>query len=191
LCFALVTLGSLRVSQAQITQLEQEGTTTPLARVQSAEFTIRRALAQEGIEAETKTEGELALAQASLLRGDLERAQELVRAALEQAQRNEQRALEARARELLGVVAMEQARMKEAEDNFEQAASIFDDAQMRLEGARVRVRWAMALLSGSGVKASRRKVGLSFLHEAGKILGECHAALEVRRVEALLKRYQM
>jgi DNA-binding SARP family transcriptional activator len=192
LCFALVTLGSLRVSLAQITQLEQEsaGYATPLVSARSADLPIRRALAMEGIEAETKTEGELALAQACLLCGDLEGALELVRTALGQAERNEQRALEARARELLGVVAMEQGRMKEAEHSFEQAGLVFDDAHMRLEGARVRVRWAMVLLSGRGVKPSRRKVGLSFLHEAGKVLDECHAALEGRRASALLKRYQ-
>lgn len=190
-CFSLVTLARVRISLAQLARLEQAGDEFPSMHrlAQSVEHTIRRALAQEGIEAETKTEGELVLAMACLLRKNLAQALHLVEGALAQAEHNEQKALEAWARELLGAVLLEQGQTPQAERCFAQALAIFEAAGMCLDSARVRTQQATALLQSDPAGSPEALKGMASLQEAIHTLQQCHAVMEARKAETLLKLY--
>ena len=69
-----------------------------------ARNSLERALALHGLEAETRTRGQLALAQVSLLSGELETARQQATQAMEEARRYELAALLAHCQRLLGEV---------------------------------------------------------------------------------------
>src|SRR5207245_2118163 len=69
-----------------------------------ARTALRRALALEGLEAETRTEGQLALARASFLLGEMDTAQQQAVQTMEEARRLEQTWLLACARRLMGEI---------------------------------------------------------------------------------------
>ncbi len=70
------------------------------------------------MEAETRNEGQLALAQVALLSGDLAEARVQVRQALEEARKSELMWLVARAQQLLGCIESEQKQTRSGESAF-------------------------------------------------------------------------
>jgi tetratricopeptide (TPR) repeat protein len=96
--FTLVTLGQLRLAQAKAEQ-ETQATRRLLRRARGA---LLRGLAYEGLEAETSTEGQLALAEVALLSGETTTAEQYARQALAEAHRNESVRQMTRAEGLLG-----------------------------------------------------------------------------------------
>lgn len=80
---ALIALGNLRIAQAKTTKA---GHSLLLKR---AKAILQRALALQGLEVETRIRGQLALAEASLLLGDLEQARQTAVQAMEEARRYE------------------------------------------------------------------------------------------------------
>jgi tetratricopeptide (TPR) repeat protein len=95
---ALVTLGDFRIKQA----LNAEATPTLRKHLlKLAARDLQRALALEGLEAETRTRGRLAFAHIALLRGEHERARDELMTVATEAHRYELPRIEAQARGLL------------------------------------------------------------------------------------------
>ena len=107
---ALVALGNLHIAQAKAVSQGQtvggEEKRTPATKyfLMRARNSLERALALHGLEAETRTRGQLALAQVSLLSGELETARQQATQAMEEARRYELAALLAHCQRLLGEV---------------------------------------------------------------------------------------
>lgn len=98
---ALVALGDFRIKQA----LNAEA--TPALRrhlLKLATRDLQRALALEGLEAETRTRGHLAFAHVALLRGERERARDELTTVAKEAHRYELPRIEAQARDLLAPI---------------------------------------------------------------------------------------
>src|SRR5205085_6966582 len=111
-----------------------------------AKRTLQRALILEGMEMETRAEGQLALAQADLLLDAVETAQQRARQTLEEAHRYELTWLGARAQRILGSIFAVQGQRKQAELHFEQALHTFHKSGMRLEYARTLHFYGLMLL---------------------------------------------
>jgi DNA-binding SARP family transcriptional activator/tetratricopeptide (TPR) repeat protein len=96
---ALVSIGTLRMMQARG---KKQASPAKFAHLWSHAYQdIQRALALEGVEAETRTTAQLVLAQLFLLSQDTEQARQQLNQAIESAQRYELVLLERRARALL------------------------------------------------------------------------------------------
>src|SRR5205823_402184 len=106
--FALIVLGSIRLAQTKMLDVATEkstGVREERTRVlQRAKRTLLRALLIEGMEVETRAEGQLALAQVDLLLGAVETAQQRALQTLEEAHRYELTWLVARAQRILGSI---------------------------------------------------------------------------------------
>lgn len=196
--FSLVSAASLRLVQAAQLQEQGEGEVPiPQARAQMlerAKRTLARVLALEGIEAETRTEGELALAQVELLLGDGESARQRATRTLEEAGRFELVWLIARAQRILGsILAMQgqQNEREQAQRHFKRALQTFHKSGMRLEYARTLHEYGIALLREPQDRAcAQREQGLASLREAHRIMIECKAILDAQLVERALHRYE-
>ncbi len=196
--FSLLSVASLRLVQAAQLQEQSEGDDSARqARermLKRAKRTLARALALEGIEAETRTEGELALAQVELLLGDGESARQRATRTLEEAGRFELVWLIARAQRILGGILAMQGQQDEREQtrrHFEQALQTFHKSGMRLEYARALREYGIALLREPENRAcAQREQGLVSLREAHRIMIECKAILDAQLVERALHRYE-
>ena len=189
--FALVTLGQMRLAQVGTDTVDQfalAGQSVPdhkdirMRLLLRAEASLRHALTIEGLEAEANIEGQLALAQVSLARGELEKAQQQAIHALQEAHRYELMWLLAGTQRLLGSILAAQDKYEQADEYFQQALQVSHENGMRLEYAR-------ALQSYGGVLLRRENIdqqGLLSLQEAHQVFRECHATLDLQAVERLL-----
>ncbi len=140
------------------------------------------------MEAETRAEGQLALAQADLLLGEVETAQQQALQTLEEAHRYELTWLIARAQRLLGSIFAAQGQREQAVQHFEQA---LHTSGMHLEYARTLRYYGLMLLQQDGVDEEachERERGLNFLREAHQVFTDCKVALDVQVVEGILAR---
>jgi tetratricopeptide (TPR) repeat protein len=196
--FALVALGRLHVAQAQASQehasdspgtvkQQSDGAFTRLLKL--ARTTLQRALRLEGLEAETRTEGQLALAQVSFLLGEIDAAQMQAMQAMEEAGRLEQTWLLPCAWRLMGEIQSTRGRQKEAETYFGQALETLQKCGMRLEWARTLQSYGVARLAERGKDDAHYRQGLSYLQEAYQVCRECNAMLDLRAVSRVLSRY--
>ena len=144
---------------------------------------LKRALALEGLESETKIEGQLVLAQVSLLQGDLDEAWQQVTDTLEEARRYELIWEPARAQSLMGSILAAQGHLQQAVQYFENAMQVFHNCGMRLEYARTLHSYGVSLLEHAGTEQKSYQQGLSFLREARQIFHECGAALDLDWIE--------
>ena len=182
--FALVALGNLRITQARATdKTKKEIGTHYLVR---ARATLWHALALDGLEAETRTEGQLAQAQALLLLGELDVAQQLARWALEEASRHELTWLMACCRRLLGEVLTAQGKQTQADEHFQHAMRVFRKCGMRLEYARTLHSYGAALLQQGLPGEAGYLQGLGYVQEALQVFSECGAAVDLQTAERLL-----
>lgn len=196
--FALITLGWMRVAQVLAHEEGDLGAPGQAGHSRSAACTrlltsacttVQRALALLGLDAETRTEGELAQAHISLLLGNLETALTHTKDTLEEAQRNGQSALIARAWLLLGAVLLEYEKPEQAGMYCEQALEAFQATGMKVEWARAQVYYSMALLQRGKAEEGTSRQGLAFLQEAAQVFEACQARLDLQVVEHLLTRY--
>jgi tetratricopeptide (TPR) repeat protein len=196
--FALIILGSIRLVQAMMIDVEMEksmGAREEATRVlKRAKKTLLRALVVlEGMEAETRAEGQLALAQADLLLGAVETAQQRALQTLEEAYRYELTWLVARAQRILGSIFVVQGQREQAELHFKQALYTFRRSGMRLEYGRTLHYYGLMLLQQDGVDEEayhERERGLNFLREALQVFTDCKAVLDGQVVEDFLARHE-
>ena len=191
LATALVAVGSLRIAQAVTIGLGGEGdadTVHEVTRVlRRASNTLQRALHCEGVLAETRTEGRLALAQVNWLLGDLDLAYQQATQVLEDAHQSELVWLEARAQRILGGILVQQQQLVKAVQCFEQALQMFRKCGMCLEETRTLQTYGEMLLKGYKHKEKEYQRGMGYLREARRMFIRCHAELDVRLVKRLLK----
>ena len=195
--FALVALGNLRLAQAMLLQ-EDKKTGTQLRSTREfvlkrAKRVLLRALALEGMEAETRTEGQLVLAQAELLLGEVESARKRAVQTLEEEHRYELIWMIAGVQRILGSILARQSQQEQAEQYFEQALQTFRKSGMRLEYARTLHEYGAALLrecDAENQECRRSEQALHYVREASQIFTSCKASLEAQVVERLLARYE-
>ncbi len=205
ICLALVALGNMRIAQAIKLQQAQNGTgkvngsqmniqqkpPATYARLLSrSRTTLERVLAIEGLDAETRIKGQLALAQVLLLLGELEAAQKHTAETIEEAHRHELIWWRMCAQRLLGSILAARGQQVQAKNQFEQAIQTFRTSGTRLEYARTLQNYGMALLQRKRtVPSSSDKQALEYLREAQQIFSVCHAALDFQIVEGVLATY--
>jgi tetratricopeptide (TPR) repeat protein len=189
--FTLVTLGQMRIAQIDTDTLDQLaiiGQSVPdhkdsrMRLLYRAEASIRHALTIEGLEAEAKIEGQLALSQLSLMRGELEKAQRQAMHVLQESQRYKLTWLLAGTQRILGSILAAQDNYEQADEYFQQALQFFHESGMRLEYARALQSYGGALLRREHIAQQ----GLLSLQEAHHIFRECHATLDLQAIERLL-----
>ncbi|HEX6485049.1 MAG TPA: DUF6788 family protein [Ktedonobacteraceae bacterium] len=194
--FALVMLGNLRIAQAVSIEEDHsnslavmDGNDARLKYLKRARASLQHALTLKGLEAETRTEGQLILAQVSLLSGELEIAWQQATATLEEAQRYELLWLVARVYRLLGDILATQEQQEQAIAYFTKAIQIFHDSGMRLEQARTLQSYGLVLVRYYKVGEVTYRQGLSHLQEARRIFEECGAVLDLKVTEQILSKY--
>ena len=156
-----------------------------------AKRTLQRALLLEGMEAETRAEGQLALAQADLRLSEVETAQQRALQTLEEAKLYELTWLVARTQRILGSIFVVQGQREQAGLHFKQALYTFRRSGMRLQYARILHYYGLMLLQQDGVDEEayrEQERGLNSLHEAHQVFTDCKAALDVQVVERVLAR---
>nr|HET6902894.1 tetratricopeptide repeat protein [Ktedonobacteraceae bacterium] len=185
---ALVAMGNMRILQAREARQKQDNARFQhfLLRAQGA---LQRGLALKGVEAETQAQGQLALAQVFLLRGDLAQAQQQATQTLEEAQHYESTRLLARTQHLLGTILSAQGQSAQAEQHLTQALHIAQQHGMRLECARILQSYGIFLLQNDTVTATRHEQGLRSLQEARHLFTQCQATLDLQYVEHIIATY--
>jgi tetratricopeptide (TPR) repeat protein len=193
---ALVALGHLHIAQALAAQendsdspgIVKQGSASYIRLLKRARTALKRALALEGLEAEAKTEGQLALAQASFLLGEIDTARQQAMQGMEEARRLEQTWLLACARRLMGEILSAQGQQEEARTYFEQALETLQKCGMRLEWARTLRSYGAALLGEHGKDDGNYRQGLKYLGQAREVFRECNAVLDLQGVERVIDR---
>ena len=104
--FALVASGNLRIAEARATS-KRDNTTRRTRYLKRASNTLHHALSLEGLEAETRAEGQLAMAQVSLLLGNHDDALKQAEVVLAKVQAHELVWLVERTQELIGEIRVE------------------------------------------------------------------------------------
>jgi DNA-binding SARP family transcriptional activator len=200
---ALVALGRLRISQAlevsmhdtdksdrkTSNEVEQERNNTQIRFLKRAKATLKHALNLEGLEAETKFEGQLALAHTLLLLGELDASFNCATDTLKEAYQYGFIWGYARCQQLLGRIFARKGQQDQAEHYFEEAMQVFRDCGARLEYASALHGYGLALLEYVSTKQKSYQQGLNYLNEARQVFDGCHAALDLRRVERDLALY--
>lgn len=194
--FALIMLGNLRIAQAVSIEVDHfnslagmNGNASRLKYLKRARASLQHALTLEGLEAETRTEGQLILAQVSLLAGELEMAWQQVTATIEEAQRYELLWLVARAHRLLAEILAARGQQEQAIAYFKHTIQVFHDNGMRLEQARTLQSYGSTLIHYHKVEEATFRQGLSYLHEAKQIFEECNAIMDLKSLNLLLSQH--
>jgi tetratricopeptide (TPR) repeat protein len=154
-----------------------------------ARNTLKRAVALEGVDAETRTEGQLALVQVALLSNELDIAKQQVNRTLEEARRFELIWLLACGQRLLGNILELEGQRDQAAQSFELALRTFRKSGMHLEYARTLRLYGMMLMKQDNMSDKSYEQGLSYLQEALKVFIECKAELDQEMVERFLAKY--
>ena len=206
--FAFVVIGNMHIMQAMTSYNPQVGTNQeynklkpgevnknlkdhPYYLLKRAQNVLEHALDLAGLEFETKIEGQLAMAQVLFLRGDLDRAWQQVVSTNEEAHRYELIWEPARAQSLMGSILGAKGQLEHAEKHFEQAIKAFRKCGMRLEYARTLHSYGVTLLEYESTAQKSCEQGLSYLREARQVFDECHAVLDLQRVESDITRYSV
>jgi predicted ATPase/DNA-binding SARP family transcriptional activator len=191
---ALVALGSMRIYQALNLEVDEKSglsqSQTTVRMLTRAKKSLSHALALEGIEAETRVEGQLTLAQTSLLLNELDLAYQQTIQAQEEALTSELTWLVGRAQRLLGSILTAQNHYEQAEHFFDQAIRTFRRCGMRLEYARAIYHYGLMLLKWDKAKGKKHEQGIAYLKEAGQTFTDCKAELDLKQVERALAEHE-
>ena len=193
--FALVGLAEWRITRAietcqihlmQVDANATSQTTGCLQLLERAKLAARRALALEGLNTEVAIEGQLSLASAHFLLGEIEQAQDMALQSMHAAHKHELTRIVARAQRLLGRILAAQGQSTEADAYFEQCLDTFSRYEMRLDYARALHGYGVTLLQRSTAGEGNSRRGLDYLLEALNIFKQCKASIDVQWVERIL-----
>jgi tetratricopeptide (TPR) repeat protein len=187
---ALVTLGRLRIAQAlvlknKISSANEKYNRSLECLIKLAKHALDRALTYEGLEAETKIDAYLALAEIALLSKDTHVAFQRSSQALKESQMCELIWLIGNSHCLLGRVSAFEGKQTTANEYFQQALSVFKNITMNLEYARTLYAYAEIFLQTSKDAATREQAR-RYLQEARQTFQECGAALDLQLAERVL-----
>jgi tetratricopeptide (TPR) repeat protein len=184
---ALLAVGRLRLAQVTAWQIveEQSGQVRDDTRrsLIKARKSIVHTLALDDIEAETKVEGQLVLAQTMMLQGELDEALSLVMSTMQDAQSYELRALMAYAQRLQGDILFRQRQYQQGAQEFERAIADFRNYGMRLECARTLQDYGIALLKNADSTVDGGLHAHECLQEARELFMRCRVAPEVPMIK--------
>jgi len=194
--FALVALGHLRITQSLIIKGDTNNTSnaakqhsSPTDLLFRAKTSLQYALALEGLEAETRTEGLLTLAQVTYLLGEIDNARQQTLQVINEAQHYEQVWLLACAQRLLGNILSMQGQYLEATTYFSQSLQILKECGMRLEWARTLRDYSEHILRRVHSDDGDCERAIEHLQEARQVFKESDAALDIELVERALAVY--
>ncbi|HZO73749.1 MAG TPA: DUF6788 family protein [Ktedonobacteraceae bacterium] len=190
---ALVTLGSIRITQAMFVGAERNNSQASeemLRNLKRARKTLQHALSLESMEAETRTEGQLAMAQVMLLLGEIDAAQQLAEQTLEKARQFELTWLIARTQQVLGGILEACGQQRQASEQFELALRTFRRHGMRLECGHTLQLFGEVLIQRDSVGGKQYQCGLGYLREAQQIFKDCNAVANEQLVKQILARYE-
>jgi tetratricopeptide (TPR) repeat protein len=149
-----------------------------------AKFILQRALSFRELEAENRIEGQLALAEVTLLLGDLDEAHQQSFQVLQEAEACELVWLAASTRRFIGRILLASGQKAEAEEYFQQSLAIFRQTKMSLEYARTLQAYGIYLLQENSSIYIQQ--GYQFLEEASQEFKKCQALPEQRAAERIL-----
>ena len=187
---ALIVSGHMRIMHAMTLENDTKAHEEKMRALQRARNSLQRVIALESIEAETKTEGRLALAEAVLLLGESHLAHQVAVQALEEARQFELNWLVARAQRVLGCVSAAQGQQAQADQYFRQAERTFRYNGMHLEYGRTLQQYGTVLFQRGGGEGEEHQLGLSYLQKARQVFTTCKAELDLQMVECTLARYR-
>ena len=194
--FALVALGHLRITQALVKKGDTNHTANAVKRNSSptnllyrAKTSLQHALALEGLEAETRTEGLLTLAQVTYLIGEIDNARQQTLQAIKEAQRYDQTWLLACAQRLLGNIFSAQGQHEESATHFLLSLQTLKECGMRLEWARTLRDYNETILRRVHSDDGDCERAIGHLQEARKVFEECGAVLDLELVDRSLAVY--
>jgi DNA-binding SARP family transcriptional activator len=189
--FALVILGHLHIIQAinvnKNMAVKEKNLSHDMYKhyLNRARVSLKCALTYEGLEAETRIDGELTLAEVALLFGDLEDAYTQASQVLREAEECDLIWLMASSQRLIGRILVAQSQQPEAIKYFQQALVTFEKNGMRLERARTLQAYSLALRQMSQDPIACQD-DLQHLQEAKRIFAECHASLDLQSIDLLI-----
>ncbi len=195
--FALVALGHLRITQALLIHNDHNGLRENLSKSHissthllfRAKGTLRRALALEGLEAETRTEGQLTLAQVTFLLGEIDNARQQILQVMHEVKKYDQIWLLACAQRLLGNILVAQDQYEESTKHFTLSLQIFEEHGMRLEWARTLRDYNETILRYASFNDGACERAKAHLQEARRVFEECGAALDLELMDRSLSLY--
>ena len=191
---ALVVLGQLRLAQAKNMKISIPNTVEASRSrehiLKRAKKTLQHALTFNGLEADARIEGRLALAQTYLLLNEATFAYEQAEQALEEAQQSELNWLVVHAQRILGSIFATLGNFEYADQHFEQALRTLRRSNMRLEYARTLRDYGIILLQRNVMREKEYERGLSYLLEAVQMFEQCKAELDLQAVQAELVKYE-
>ena len=195
--FALIRLGHLRINQAIGIQertghnsgLTNQHNLSSIKLLYRARSSLLRGLTLEGLEAEIRTEGQLALAHVAFLLGEIDKAQQQVQMTIEEAQRHEQTWLLACALRLMGSIFSAREQFAKADAYFTHSLETLRECGMHLEEARTLHSYGESLLQRAHKDnhSDSYMQGLRYLQEARSIFDRCHAVLDLELVDRVLE----
>ena len=188
--FALVVLGNIRIARAMALNKDHNAYEESKKLIQRAKKTLQYALALESMEAETRTEGQLAMAQVMLLLGEIDAAQQLAEQTLEKARQFELTWLIARTQQVLGGILEACGQQRQANEQFELALRTFRRHGMRLEYGHTLLLFGEVLIQRDAAGGKQYQCGLNYLQEAQQIFKDCNAVANEQLVSQILIRYE-
>ncbi|MHB8599061.1 MAG: DUF6788 family protein [Ktedonobacteraceae bacterium] len=193
---SLVALGYLRFVQAieirevQNTNEKEKSILNSEAKqkrlLRRARTALEHALSLEGLESDTRIEGQLILANILLYLFEINKAHQQIDTIFNDANDHELTRELAQAQNLMGSILVVQEKLEQADGYFLQALQTFNKYGMRLEYARTLHNHGLLLLNHKDTKQQNYSLGISNLNEAQQIFSECHATLDLQRVENVL-----
>jgi predicted ATPase/DNA-binding SARP family transcriptional activator len=188
---SLIALGYLRINQVIQENHRDLTKSLPYSTVNQqllrTRNSLERALALEGLEAETRTEGQLSRARTTFMLGEFKSARQQAEQVIAEARRLEQTWLLACAQRLLGSILSALKEFEAADALFDEATEMLKQHGMRLEEARTLYASGESQLQRQD--AASHEKGLQRLQEARRIFEACHAASDLALVDHIRAGY--
>ena len=186
---ALVTLAHLRLTMAEQMLAKQQSQfhiRIIAQRLRRIQHTLHHVLSIQGLAADDIAKAHLVHTTLSLLQGNISTAKDIASSTLKEVQQQELTYLIPRAQCLLGCCLMLTGQFHEAEGIFQQALTLSQQSNMRLEYARTLYYYGAMLLRHNSPESKTFQVGVAYLRQAYEICDACQAAIDIERVKRIL-----